>query len=107
MTMQEIYTALTGLNIPVAYYQFPDGLVTAPPFLCFYYGAKDYIYADDTNLVGKTPLTIELYTENRDFTSEAALETILTNNGLTFSQEVDIIDSEKMTRATYYTEVIF
>ena len=106
MTYTEIATMLTSLNLPVAYNHFTDATATAPPFIVFFYDGIDDVYADNTNYQRIVTLNIELYTDNKDFTNEAALEAALTNNALTYTKEEAYIDSEKMFQISYETEVL-
>lgn len=106
MTYQQVATMVASIGVPYAYYQFPEGTAQAPPFVCFYFGGSNDLYADDKNYQSIRPLTIELYTDNKDFTLEATVEGILATNGLTYSRDESWIDSEKMNMVAYTTDVI-
>lgn len=106
MTYEEITTMVASIGVPYAYYQFTEDTAKPPPFVCFYYPGDNDFKADDSNYAAIRPLTIELYTDNKDFTLEATVETILTANGLPFSREETYIDTEKMYMITYQTEVV-
>lgn len=106
MTYEEIATMVSSIGVPYAYYQFTEDTAKPPPFVCFYYPGDNDFKADDSNYATIRPLTIELYTDNKDFTLEATAETILTANGLPFSREETYIDTEKMYMITYQTEVV-
>lgn len=97
---------LAGLNIPYAYYQFPEGTAQECPFICFYFAGSEDFKADNTNYQRIRPLTIELYTDNKDFTLEETVETALNENGLVYSRYESYIDSEKMNMVTYVADVI-
>jgi len=106
MTHEEIATMVSSIGLPFAYYQFPEGTGQAPPFVVFFFTNTDDLYADDKNYQRIATLNIELYTSEKDFDKEASVETILTNNGLTYYKEENYIDSEKMYQIAYETEVI-
>lgn len=106
MTTAEVATMIAGIGVPYAYYQFPEGTAQACPFVCFYYPESDDFMADDSNYVHIVPLTIELYTDNIDFTKRAAVESALDTAGLPYSWTETWIDSERMHMTTYNTEVI-
>lgn len=105
MTRKMIAEMLNSVGIPTAYYQFPEDSGQEPPFICFYYPNNIPLYADDQNYYGAEALTIELYTDNKDFDLEQAIEDVLTENDLPFIKREDYIGSEKMFQITYETEV--
>ena len=114
MTYKQVYTLLSniefepGKKIPVAYLMFPDDDPTNPPtpFICYYYTGDDDLKADNTNYQKIRPLTVELYTDNKDFAIENAVETALNAAGLVFSRNESYIDTEKMYMVSYETEII-
>lgn len=106
MTYAEVNTMLQSVGVDCAYYSFEEGSGQQPPFITFYYSGDNDIHADNTNYVMVRPLTIELYTDEKDFTLEATLESVLTANDLAFSRSEAYIDSERMFQITYYTEVL-
>lgn len=106
MTYQQVATMVASIGVPYAYYQFPEGTAVAPPFVCFYFEGSDDLYADDKNYQKIRPLTIELYTDNKDFSLEATVEGILTSNGLTYARNESWIESERMNMVAYTADVI-
>lgn len=106
MTYPQIATMVASIGVPYAYYQFPEGTAVAPPFVCFYFEGSDDLYADDKNYQIIRPLTIELYTDNKDFSLEATVEGILTSNGLTYARNESWIDSERMNMVAYTADII-
>ena len=106
MTYQQVATMVASIGVPYAYYQFPEGTAFAPPFVCFYFEGSDDLYADDKNYQKIRPLTIELYTDNKDFSLEATVEGILTSNGLTYARNESWIDSERMNMVAYTADII-
>ena len=106
MTYAEISQMISAVGIPYAYHHFEEGSGQQPPFITFYYQGDNDFIADNINYQTIRPLTIELYTDNKDFALEAAVESVLTANDLAFSRTETFIDSEQMYMVTYYTEVI-
>lgn len=106
MTYQEIAELLASVGIPTAYYQFPEDTGQEPPFICFYYGPSADMYADDSNYQKIDNLSIELYTDNKDFDLEKRLETVLKGADLTWTREETYIDTERMYEVIYSVEVI-
>ena len=106
MTYEEIATMLSAVGVPFAYHHFEEGSGQQPPFITFYYEGENDLKADNINYQLVRPLTIELYTNNKDFVLEAAVEAVLTANGLAYSRSETYIDSERMYMVTYNTEVL-
>ena len=109
MTFKQVADMIDAMGYPFAYYQFepdPDNPPPDPPFICFYYPASDDLMADNSNYARITQLIIELYTDNKDFAAESAVEFVLGQNGLPWSKTEQYIDSEHMYQITYNTEVV-
>lgn len=106
MTYQEIFIALSGIGVPVAYHHFDEGTGQQPPFICFYYAGSNDVYADNQNFQRIDSLIVELYTDNKNFTLEAATESVLASSGFTWTKEETYIDSEKMYEVIYTMEVV-
>lgn len=106
MTYKQIASMVSSIGLPYTYYQFPEGTAQAPPFVVFFYADTDDVFADDTNYQRIATLNIELYTSEKDFSTESTVEQILTNNNLTYYKEENYIDSEQMWQIAYEMEVI-
>ena len=104
-TYKGISDLIASIGIPYAYYQFPEGTAEPTPFICFYYSGEGGVYADNINFAKRVDLTIELYTDEKRFDLEQAIETILNENELPFVRYESYIDSEQMILNTYETEV--
>ena len=105
MTYQEIATMIAGIGLPYAYYQFGE-TGQEPPFICFYYENDNDTKADNSNYQKIERLVIELYTPEKSFTLESAVESALRDKGLSWSRNEENIDSEKMIQNVYETDVI-
>ena len=106
MTYKQVAEMVSSIGVPYAYYQFPNNTGIAPPFVCFYFNSSNDFAADNTNYQRIRQLSIELYTDNKDFTLEQTVENILNQNGLVYSREETYLDSEKMNMVTFMTEII-
>lgn len=106
MTYQEVATMVASIGVPYAYYQFPNGTEVPCPFVCFFFPYSNDLAADNTNYQRIRQLSIELYTDNKDFTLEQAVETVLNQNGLVYSREETYLDSERMYMVTFTTDII-
>ena len=106
MTRKEVNLMVKSINLPYAYYQFPDGTAQAPPFICFFYSGTNDLYADQENYQRIEQLNIELYTKKKDFDLEASIESILKANGLTYTRQDSYIGDEKMWQIAYEMDVL-
>ncbi len=107
MTAHEINTLVASLGLNYAYYEFPEGTAVATPFICFYIERSDDFAGDNINLVKIRQLVIELYTDNKDYELEAAVEAALKNAGLYYQTEETYLDGERMFMVTYTASIIF
>ena len=106
VTYTKIAEMISSLDIPYAYYQFPEGTAQPTPFICFYYSNERGVKADNVNYAEIVNLTIELYTDNKRFDLEQRINDLLTENEISFSKYESYIDTEKMLMQTYEMEVI-
>lgn len=106
MTYKEINTMIKSIGLPYAYFQFPKNTGQAPPFVLFFYSQQDGLFADDTNYQKIAKLNIELYTKEKDFAREEAVENVLQSYGFSYYKEENYIDTEQMFQIAYEMEVI-
>lgn len=106
MTYKEVATMVASIGLPYAYYQFPNGTEQSPPFICFLFETSNDFIADNSNFQRIRPLSIELYTDNKDFTLEETVEDVLNQNGLVYEREEAYLDTERMYMVTFTTEII-
>ena len=104
MTYKEIKTLLSTTNLPVVYYQWPEGQAPEPPYLVFYYPGDNDFIGDNSNYQKIRELTVELYTDQKDFALEETVEGVL--SGMVYSRYETYIDDERMFLVTYEMEVI-
>ena len=118
MTYKKVFDVLKNITvststtdtIPVAYYAFPEddpnNPAPPPPFICYYYPGSDDLMADGTNYQKIRPLTVELYTDNKDFAVEKQVETALNSAGFAFTRDETYINTERLYLVSYETEVV-
>ena len=107
MTRTEIESVLEGTGLPYEYYKFDEGSGIQPPFLVWYLPSQSGFYADNVTYVSFRSLVIELYTDEKDFSVESAVEAALEGAGLTFSWEETYLPEEMMYEKIYQMEVIW
>lgn len=106
MTRAEVFQMVCEIGYPSAYHHFTNETAKAPPFVCFYYpGSNDFI-ADDHNYEKIEKLYIELYTNEKDFAAERAVEAVLRANSLPYTRDETYLDTEKLYMQLYTTEVL-
>lgn len=106
MTLQQVNQMVSSMGLPYSYYQFNEDTAQAPPFICFFYGPSDDLYADNSNYQDIRQLNIELYTTTKEFALERTIENILKLNGFSFYREENFIESEKLWQIAYEMEVL-
>lgn len=107
MTYEELNTLIAGFGLPYAYNEFPENTQQTPPFICFLLDNNSAdLMADNSNYQAIRPLTIELYTDNKDFELETTIETGLQAAGLNFVRSETYIEKERMYQITYESEVL-
>lgn len=108
MTLAELYTALTGINgfsKKVVYRAWPVGEAPALPFICYLVEGSDNFGADDHVYKDILRVRIELYSENKDTTSEGAIEALLNSLYIYWEKDETYIDDERCYMIIYTIEV--
>lgn len=106
MTTAEVASMIDSIGVPFAYYQFDEATAKPCPFICFYYAGSDDFVADGSNYVNINRLIIELYTDEKDFTLEQRVQTVLNEYGLVYTREEGYLSDEKMYEIIFESEVI-
>ena len=106
MTFKEISTMIKNIGLPYAYYQFPEGTAEAPPFICFYFSNDNDVKADNSNYQKIEHLNIELYSDEKDFDNEAAVESALSSAGLVWKRTEAYIDTEHLYMVLFEMDVV-
>lgn len=106
MTYKEAASMVESIGVPFAYYQFSKDTAQPCPFICFYYEGSNDFTADNTNYQRIRMLTIELYTDEKDFALEETVETTLNGSGLVYAKQESYIDPEKMYMVVYTTQIV-
>lgn len=106
MTYKQVFDMLKTTNLSVVYNSWEIGSVPALPYIVFTFPNNDDLFADNINYQTIVQLNIELYSKNKDFTTEGTLESVLKNNGIPFQKTSVWIDSENLYQTLYTTEVL-
>jgi len=111
MTLQDVKTMIKEMadeiDCQYSYYSFEmEEGETKPPFLVFYYPDNNDLYADDMNFCKIKGLTIEFYTDYKDFENEAIIERILEEHEIAYDSESTYISGEHLFEQIYTMEVL-
>lgn len=104
MTLQELYTGLSSLSIPVSYSHFTQPPTV--PFIVYRMDGSDDFMADNRNYQRISDVSIELYTDIKDVSSEASLEQKLTDMGMTYTKNEVWVESELLFRVLYEAQIV-
>lgn len=105
MTFKEIATMIGETGLEYTYYSFPEHEAPELPYLVFYYPTNDDFGADNYNYVPIVNLNIELYTNNKDFETEATVEGVLNAHGMYYTKTETYLNSEEMFEILYTMQI--
>lgn len=106
MTYEQIATMIESMGLPYVYHAFPINGAPSLPYIVFNYPNRDDFGADNMNYVHIDNIDIELYTENKDFTLESSIESVLEQNGLFYSKSVMYLQTEHMYEILYEVQTV-
>ena len=106
MTYKEVKQMIESIGLPYAYRSFPINEAPALPYIVFYYPDNDDFAADNCNYVPIANLNIELYTENKDFATEATVESVLENKRFFYSKTEAYLRTEEMYEVLYEIQLV-
>lgn len=107
MRYEEVFEMLSELEIPVAYNSFDvSSYDVEPPFCVFYYPSSDNFAADDKVYSKIENVSIELYTNEKDFDLEQQIETIFDEHLIVYEKTEMYIEQERMFETLYTTQII-
>lgn len=104
MTLPELVTILKATGYPVAYSHFES--TPSIPFITYLEVGSDNMHADNRTYKQIRNINIELYTDKKDLTAEANLESLLDANDLPYETIETYIESEKLFQKVYEIGVI-
>lgn len=103
--MDELLTLLGEMQIPFAYDHFAEGESPDPPFICYLLPGSNNFAADGRVYYKISEVHIELYTDLKDLSVEAAVETVLDSHGIFYNKSETWIESEKLYEVLYTFEM--
>lgn len=105
MTIQELNRILDTAGLPYTYYSYPLNAAPALPYFVYYLPSMTPEPADDAVHAPVYTVIVELYTKDKDFTTEAQLEAALSS--FVYEKSETYLDDEEMFMVIYtFNEVI-
>ena len=99
--MDELLVILAEINLPFAYDHFSEGEAVDPPFICYLLPSSDNFSADGKVYHHLSDVHLELYTDEKDVTTEAAVESVLDDEGIFYNKTETWIESERLYEVMY------
>lgn len=105
MTITELNEILDAASLPYTYYSYPQNAAPALPYFVYYLPNMSPEAADDRVHSPVYTVNVELYTKEKDFNTEARLESALSS--FVYDKAETYLDSEEMYMVIYtFQEVI-
>ena len=107
MKMQDLYSLLKTINIPVAYHSFKASNmeVKQPPYIIYFATSSNNFGADNRVYLKQNNYTVELYTNKKDFSLENKLEDALDSASIFYDKTETYIDTEAMYQISYQIQI--
>ena len=104
MTLAELKTAIAGLKIPYVYGYMPDRQTC--PYIAYSSTTRNAIHADGVVVYCEEWIVLRFVSQKRDTTTEAAIEEMLTSNGISFDDpDLAFDDKQQIHTATYFFQI--
>lgn len=106
MLLTDIKEMLAETGLPSTYYSYPEKGAPSLPYIVWYLPQSNNFVADNSVYKPITALNIELYTDNKDFTTEKTVETVLYNWQMVWQKSEAYLDSEHMYEVLYEMQIV-
>lgn len=104
MTLEAFGELIATLDIQSVYGPYQDA--TATPYISYAAIERNVIHADGVVVYGEEWIQLHLVTHSRDLTLEAAVEKLLTDNGIAFDFPDFEFDEKQRIHTTTYDFMI-
>lgn len=105
MTLKEIKTLLSSTQLPVVYDFWPEGAAPGLPWICYREAGSSNFAADGIVYQAIRNIDVELYSRQKDPTSEELLEATLTAAGIFWEKSEIYLADEQAYEVIYEIEV--
>lgn len=99
--LEAIFSLITETGLKCVYRAWPEGKAPALPFVCYLERGSDNFAADNSVYLPVSDFDVELYSREKDPTSEALIEGALNSAGIVWEKIEDYIESERCCIVTY------
>ena len=106
MTYTDIAKMKEQMHLPFAYHHFERDKAQPLPYFVFYYDGRSDFSADNHAYQKIVEVTLELYSNQKDFKSESQIESVLERNDIVYDKTEEYISSEKMFEQIYEFELL-
>lgn len=104
MNLEDFATVISTLSIPAVYGYYSESI--SVPYAAYSVSLRNAIHADGIVVYAESWCTLSLVTRHRDLTSEAAIEKLLTDNGISYGDPSYEWDEEHGIHiVTYYFQL--
>lgn len=93
--MKTLLEGVTGFADKVTYYEWPINEAPALPFVCYFSNTESEFAADNINYFAVPQFAVELYSKNRDLTTEALFEAAFKAKDLYYRKEAEYLPDER------------
>lgn len=101
MTLQELYTQLKILQLPVQYYMFQEGQAPDLPYIIYFNPSEQHANADNLTFHVNKDVIVEVYSEFKDLSLEEKLKELFDKNKLTYTFQEMYLKEERMYMVAY------
>lgn len=105
MTLIEFKSVIESTGIPCAYRMFPVDEAPDLPYICYFEGPSDNFAADGKVYHHVKTVYVELYSLNKDTTSEHLVEAAFDDNNIYWEKDETFLEDEKCYEIIYTLEV--
>lgn len=106
MVRADVFAMLKASGLPVTYRTWGEAVPPPLPYVAYFYIGDSDLAADDSNYCEVARWCAELYSEDKDDESEAAIVTQLKNKEIPYSKnEIGPIDGDRFMVAFYFTTI--
>jgi prophage pi2 protein 38 len=101
MTLQELYTQLKTLQLPVQYYMFQEGQAPTLPYIIYFNPSEQHANADNFTWHISKDVIVEVYSEFKDLSLEDKMKQLFDKNKLTYTFQEIYLKDERMYMLAY------
>ena len=106
MEITDLKQALKDTKYPVVYRRWKRGKAPPLPYIVYLFAKAADLMADNENYQPLSDYQVELYSQDKDLTAEAAVEAALRGLGLPFAKSEHSLETEDMQEVLYQIRIV-